>query len=73
MKTFDAEVRIPSPSCLRIRGSKLSDDSITKDRLAFPEKPADLDQGARIGGSASERREVGNDDIALSIIAMSFS
>src|SRR5258708_38185148 len=38
---------------------------ITKDRLAFPEKPADLDQRARIGGCACEPREVGNDDVAF--------
>jgi hypothetical protein len=37
---------------------------ITKDRLAFPEKPTDLDQRARIGGCAREWREVGNDDVA---------
>src|SRR6195256_2097701 len=38
---------------------------ITKDRLAFPEKPAELDQRACIGGCACERREVGNDDVAF--------
>src|SRR5271167_75052 len=38
---------------------------ITKDRFAFPEKPPDLDQGASIGGSARERCEVGNYDVAF--------
>src|SRR6202035_160935 len=37
---------------------------VTKDRLALSEKPADLDQGAGIGGSASEWREIGDDDVA---------
>src|SRR6266851_8364752 len=54
-----------APSCLRMRDSKSWRVRITKDRLAFPEKPADLDQRAGIGGCACERREVGNDDVAF--------
>src|SRR5258708_37034562 len=38
---------------------------ITKDRLAFPEKPANLDQLARIGGCASRRQGGGNDEFAF--------
>src|SRR6202030_1799625 len=65
METFDAEIRIafaklpPHPLLEALRSVR-----VTKDRLALAEKPADLDQGACVGGSASERCEVGDDDVA---------
>src|SRR5450631_2235070 len=66
VKTLDAEVRMLCAKLSPHAGFEVFGRvRITKDRLAFPEKPADLDQRARIGGCACERREVGNDDVAL--------
>src|ERR1700730_14354773 len=52
METFDAEIRIalaklpPHPLLEALRSVR-----VAKDRLALAEKPADLDQGACVGGS----------------------
>src|SRR5450755_4247025 len=65
METFDTEVRMPfaklPPHTLL---EALGCVRVTKDRPALSEKPADLDQGACVRGCASERREVGDDDVA---------
>ena len=65
METFDAEIRmtlakLPPHPLFEALGSI----GVTKDRPALSEKPADLDQGACIRGCASERRQVGDDDVA---------
>src|SRR5258708_457609 len=66
VETLDAEVRMLCAKLSSHAGFEVFGRvRITKDRLAFSEKPADLDQRARVGGCACERREVGNDDVAF--------
>ena len=66
VETLDAEVRMLCAKLSPHAGFEVFGRvRITKDQLTFSEKPADLDQRARIGGCACERREVGNDDVAF--------
>src|SRR5258708_15876884 len=66
VETLDAEVRMLCAELSSHAGFEVVGRvRITKDRLAFSEKPADLDQRARVGRCACERREVGNDDVAF--------
>src|ERR1700686_145578 len=65
VETLDAEVRMLCAKLSAHAGFEVFGRvRITKDRLALSEKPADLDQRARIGGCACERREVRNYDVA---------
>src|ERR1700682_5438012 len=66
VKNIDAEVRMFCAKLSPHAGFEVFGCvRITKDRLAFSEKPADLDQRARIGGWACARREVGNGYVAF--------
>src|SRR5258708_138155 len=66
METLDAEFRMLRVELSAHAGFEIfAAVRITEDRLASSEEPADLDQRAGIGGCARERREVGNDDVAL--------
>src|SRR5258708_38120745 len=66
VESLDAEVRMLCAELSSHAGFEVFGRvRITKDRLAFSEKPAALDQRARVGRCACERREVGNDDVAF--------
>src|ERR1700722_9540393 len=66
METLDVEIRLRCAKLLAHPGFKIFRRiRIAEDRLALPEKPADLDQRARIGGGAAEWREVGDDEVAV--------
>src|ERR1700733_996535 len=66
METLDAEVCMLCAELFpHARFKVFGGIRITKDRLAFAEKPTDLDQRAGIGGCAREWREVCNDDVAF--------
>src|SRR5258708_39430706 len=64
VETLDAEVRmlcakLPSHAGFEVFGRV----RITKDRLAFSEKPADLDQRPRVARCPCQPLQVGNNDI----------
>lgn len=65
MEAFDAQLRMPRAKLPPHPGfENLRRVRIAEDQLAPAEKPADLDQGAGVGGRACERREAGDDDVA---------